>query len=228
MLSIVDLLEAGTVSEELAAYFLAAISGGRSFMTAALPGGAGKTTIMCALLNFVPAGVELAAADSGTTIQSALARPSPKRCYICHEIGNGHYYAYLWGQALRDYFSLAASGHILATNLHADTFEQAFDQVCRDNPVPQADFQRMNVVAFISFVRHVGRAGRTVAEVWESDGDSPHKIIYHAKTGLGKSAIVGESELAKAGQAVKNLRAGGARTVEQVRKFLLASYLKRD
>ncbi|MBI5723797.1 MAG: hypothetical protein HZA50_07565 [Planctomycetes bacterium] len=228
MLSIVDMLEAGTVSEELAAYLLAAISGGSSFMTGALPGGAGKTTVMCALLNFVPADIELAVADSGQTIQSGLAHPSPKRCYICHEIGKGHFYAYLWGQALRSYFSLAAAGHILATNLHADTFQQAFDQVCGENAVPQADFRRMNVVAFISLARQGERTGRTIAEVWESDGAAPHKLIYRAETGLDKSALVGERELSKAAQVVKKLLSSGARTVEEVRKFLLESYLKKD
>jgi Flp pilus assembly CpaF family ATPase len=44
MLSIVDLIDAGTMSPELAAYSLAAIGGGASFMVGALPGGAGKTT----------------------------------------------------------------------------------------------------------------------------------------------------------------------------------------
>jgi len=54
MLSFVDLLEANTLSREMAAYFLALISQGNSFMVGANPGGAGKTTVMCALLNFLP------------------------------------------------------------------------------------------------------------------------------------------------------------------------------
>jgi hypothetical protein len=61
MLSIVDLIEAGTMSREVAAYSLAAIGAGASFMVGALPGGAGKTTVMGALLNFVPLGVPLVA-----------------------------------------------------------------------------------------------------------------------------------------------------------------------
>ena len=63
MLSIVDLLEAGTLSPALAAYLLAAISRGASFMVGALPGSAGKTTVMGALLNFVPATIALKPAD---------------------------------------------------------------------------------------------------------------------------------------------------------------------
>lgn len=44
MLSIVDLVEAGTFTPDLAAYSLAAIGSGASFLVGADPGGAGKTT----------------------------------------------------------------------------------------------------------------------------------------------------------------------------------------
>ncbi len=45
MLSIAGLIEAGTVTRDLAAYSLAAIGTGASFMVGALPGGAGMTTV---------------------------------------------------------------------------------------------------------------------------------------------------------------------------------------
>lgn len=63
MLSVVDLIEAGILGEELAAYCLAAIGQGASFMVGAMPGGARKTTVMGALLTFVPPDVELSPAD---------------------------------------------------------------------------------------------------------------------------------------------------------------------
>ena len=93
MLSVVDLIDAGTVSTDLAAYCMAAIGRGASFMVGALPGGAGKTTVMGALLNFVPEDVVLQPADGIHTIRRGLAQSSPRRCYICHEIGRGSYYA---------------------------------------------------------------------------------------------------------------------------------------
>ena len=52
MLSVFDLLEAKTIDLDLAAYLMARISKGSSFMVGSVPGGAGKTTVMCALLNF--------------------------------------------------------------------------------------------------------------------------------------------------------------------------------
>src|SRR5512137_1124903 len=126
MLSVVDLIDAGTLTRDVTAYALAAIGRGASFMVGALPGGAGKTTIMGALLNLVPADVRLVPADSLETIASGLRERSARRCYVCHEIGAGPYYAYLWDEALRRYFELPDAGHMLATNLHADTYAEAY------------------------------------------------------------------------------------------------------
>ena len=89
MLSIVDLIEAGTITRELAAYSLATIGAGASFMVGALPGGAGKTTVMGALLNLVPRDVPLVAADSDEVFETGLRDRVQRRCYICHEIGAG-------------------------------------------------------------------------------------------------------------------------------------------
>ena len=56
MLSIVDLIQAGTMSVKMAAYAMRAMHQGASLLTAARPGGAGKTTLMAAILNFLPPG----------------------------------------------------------------------------------------------------------------------------------------------------------------------------
>jgi ABC-type dipeptide/oligopeptide/nickel transport system ATPase subunit len=75
---------------------------------------------------------------SAPAVGRGLIRASPRRCYICHEIGSGPYYAYLWGEELRAYFELPQAGHTLATNLHADTYEEARHQICAENGVPEA------------------------------------------------------------------------------------------
>ena len=54
MLSLVDLIQAGSVDLPLAAYLAAAMRCGASLLVGARPGGAGKTAVMCALLNFLP------------------------------------------------------------------------------------------------------------------------------------------------------------------------------
>ncbi len=49
-LSIVDLIQAGTINVEMAAYAMRAMAEGASLLTAARPGGAGKTALMAAIL----------------------------------------------------------------------------------------------------------------------------------------------------------------------------------
>jgi hypothetical protein len=223
MLSAVDLIDAGTILPELAAYCLAAVGAGASFLVGAVPGGAGKTTVMGALLNFVPADVPLAAADGTRTIERGLARPHPRRCYICHEIGSGPYYAYLWGQALRQYFRLPEAGDMLATNLHADNPAQVREQVCRTNGVPEAALRQMNLMLFMS-VGHRRRPSRRIQEVWESDGRQAHRKVFDAVAGEGlvaPSVLAAPRDVEAAGEAIAGLLAGGARTIKQVRTALV-------
>ncbi len=231
MLSIVDLIDAGTVSRELAAYSLAAISRGASFMAGAVPGGAGKTTVMGALLNFVPRDVELISADGPETINRGLANKEAPCCYVCHEIGRGSYYAYLWGAALRGYFALPEAGHILATNLHADTLEQAHRQICDDNQVSETAFRRMNLMFSLAVERRGTRQhsaaatqARRIAAVWESDGEHAHRQIFGPEPAASlteSSRLVSDEAFVTAQIDLERLLASNARTIAEVRSELL-------
>jgi len=223
MLSIVDLRERGTVTPELAPYLLAALSGGASFMVGAAPGGAGKTTVMGALLNFVPAKVPLLPADGLPTIERGLVPGQPRACYICHEIGPGDYYAYLWGAELRAYFDLPTAGHILATNLHADDLEQARDQICGDNGVAEAAFRQMHLALFLR-VEDGWQGRREIVEVWESDGRNPHvRVFGERRLALPASRRVTQPQWETAAARLERLYTSGAQTVDQVRAHLVAS-----
>ena len=224
MLSIVDLIEAGTVTRDLAAYLLAAIGAGASFMVGALMGGAGKTTVMGALLNFVPRDVQLAPADSTQTVEQGMGDRT-RRCYVCYEIGAGAYYSYLWGKPLRRYFDLPGAGHMLATNLHADTIAEAQKQVCGQNSVPPAKFRGMNVILFLAVNRQPGGVVRRIASVWESDGSRDHIQVLGGKTpgfSITSSSLVSIEAFQAAGKTIDGLMASGARSIQEVRTFLNA------
>lgn len=176
MLSVFDLLERGTMTEELAGFSLYWISRGASFLVGANPGGAGKTTVMCALLNFVPADVELIPATVDI-VESALTQKRHfRRCFICHEIGSGPWFAYLWGESLREYFRLFDYDYILATNLHADDIDEARYQICDENRVPEKYFRRVNLLYFI---RVLPGYVRKIDKVYYSDGTNEHQLVYH-------------------------------------------------
>jgi hypothetical protein len=185
MLSVFDLLAAETLDLDLAAYLMARISKGASFMVGSVPGGAGKTTVMCALLNFVPAHVPLIAATPQAVHEAANNKLSPSRvCYVCHEIGSGYYFAYLWADALRAYCRLSENGHILATNLHADNPQQAREQICETNGVPNEHFNKFDLLIFLRIEDSYFKAHRWIEEVYSGDGASGHKLIFHAKNKL--------------------------------------------
>ena len=224
MLSIVDLIEAGTMTREVTAYSLAAIGNGASFMVGALPSGAGKTTVMGALLNFLPSNVPLAAANSEAVIEAGLTDRTQRRCYVCHEIGAGSYYAYLWDEPLRRYFELPTAGHMLATNLHADTFAQAYSQVCDKNGVPSAHFRRMNLLFFLAVDRRSNGVQRRIVSVWESDGRSDHRQVFDGTkpAKLFDSRLVSGDALQAAAGTVERLMSAGVRQIHEVRAMLTA------
>jgi len=222
MLSIVDLIEAGTIDRDLGAHLAAAIGAGASFMVGALPGAAGKTTVMGALLNLTPADADLRTADGKEAILDGISNPRPRRVYVCHEIGKGRLHAYLWGPILKSYFALAQKGHILATNLHADTLEEARDQICGAGSVPEEAFRRMNLALFLRFDPSTGR--REIVEAWESDGGSPHRRIFaNGRLEPDGSRLVPPGKTASARTLIHDLLASGARTLSQVRAFITAA-----
>jgi hypothetical protein len=141
--------------------------------------------------------------------------------YLCHEIGAGDYYAYLWDEALRAYFRLPDHGHMLATNLHADTLEEAREQACGENRVPTEHFRRMNLILFLRVHGHWD-ARREIVEVWESDGISDHVLVYD-RDGLHPAAcrLVNETQITSARSQLNAVLTSGAKTIEQVRHTLL-------
>jgi hypothetical protein len=172
MLSLVDLIDAGTVDLSLAAYMAATMRAGASLLVGARPGGAGKTAVMCALLNFLPDHTAIRAVD-GPVVLAAGRRDdrAGDTCYLAHEIGAGHWYAYIWGREARDFFRLAAQGHIIASNLHADTLEETHDQLCRENGVDPAHLDAVILKVYLSMQRMKGwNVRRWVGRVYESDG----------------------------------------------------------
>lgn len=216
MLSLLDLLDAGTVTLELASYLAARMNEGVSFLVGARPGGAGKTTVMCALLNLFPPDVELVPA---TQIGPAGAG-GPKRCYICHEIGAGPYFAYLWGRDLRAYCALAVNGHLLATNLHADDLDQARDQVCRENGVPLPHFNAFQLMLFLHVDGKGYRYDRRVSTVYASNGVKEHRLIYANGT-LLETPYTTPDRIARCRAFLEELLAARVRTIEAVRERVL-------
>ncbi len=122
-LSIVDLIADGTLDVSMAAYLLAAVADGVSMLTAAGPGGTGKSTLLANLLSFLPPDEEIISVSGAEIIAAGMSSPQ-RACYVAHEIGDGHWYGYIWGAQVPAFFDLARHGHRIAAAIHADTLRE--------------------------------------------------------------------------------------------------------
>jgi hypothetical protein len=229
MLSLVDLLEARTVDRPLAAYLAAAMRSGASLLVGARPGGAGKTAVMCALINFLPDDTIIRLADSPAVLRRAATQQNPppgSTCYLAHEIGAGHYYAYIWGEEARAFFSLAAQGHIVVTNLHADDLEETRYQLCQQNGVAPAHLDAVALKVFLRMKRARGwSVRRYVSHVYESDG-AGDRLIWSGEadgtfTRIEDSSIVSPAEEDDYAEFLSALLLQGVRDIGNVRRRVL-------
>jgi len=181
-LSIVDLILANTVSAEIAAHVGDAVSRGASLLTAANPGGAGKTALLAALLGFLPEGLPIVTVDGAHVVAAAEDEETP-HCYLAHEVGSGDWYGYIWGPVVARYLALAQGRHTIASCLHADTLEE-LEGALAAAPlgVPR---EALLAVDFILFM-HMDAADpeargyrRRVAAVYQSDPEArEHRLIF--------------------------------------------------
>lgn len=227
MLSLVDLIDAGSVSLPLAAYLAASMRAGASLLVGANPGGAGKTAVMCALLNFVPDETALVPVAGQGVLAQAMRDPTPGRtCYIAHEIGAGHYFAYLWGGQARAFFGLVANGHSIAGNLHADTLDETYDQLVGRNGVERAHMQAVTLKVYLRMGRDRGGSTcRWVHRVYESvEGED--RLIWEGSIGgqfvqIAPGAFVPESAQSRYAAFLGDLVERKVRHIKDVRLALI-------
>ena len=227
MLSLVDLVDAGTVDLPLAGYLAAAMRGGASLLVGARPGGAGKTAVMCALLNFLPDRTAIQPIAHPSVLDAAKRDPQPgETCYLAHEIGAGSWYAYVWGAQARAFFALADQGHIVASNLHADTLEETQDQLCRENGVARAYVDAVTLKVYLRMERGRGwSVRRWVSHVYESDGTGDRLLWKGGRdrtfTRQDSSVVVSFADETQYTSFLQDLCNRNARRIEDVRRALV-------
>lgn len=215
MLSVLDLIESNTLDVKLAAFLMTCLARGASFLVGAEPGGAGKTTVMCALLNLVPPGRELVAATPEAVSEALQERAAAPRVYVCHEVGAGPYFAYLWGSDLRAYCRLPERGHSLAANLHADDLPEAQDRICRQNEAPLEHFRRFDLLLFL---RVDGGIDRRIHSVYAIGGTGEHVQVYETGAGLSPFLPADAGEMSRCRAFLSSLLASEERRIEHVRE----------
>lgn len=118
-LSIVELIERGSLDSRTAAFLWLAVEQRASVVVAALPPQAGKTTTLTALLDFLPPQVTPIYLRGWYERFDFPPGTRPERAYLlCNEISS-HLPTYLWGRGVRQLFELMRAGYGMATTMHA-------------------------------------------------------------------------------------------------------------
>jgi len=297
-LTIVDLIRDGTLSVPMAACALRAIEQGASLLTAARPGGAGKTTLMASILHLLPPGVRIVTVDgpealvdgslgAGRALGAGLLTPPlqrpevseaeggetpardtsgdsgdlrsggrrgqetraerterdtpsppaplPKRergescCYLVHEIGDGHWYGYLWGPDVARFLSLIGESRRIASCLHADTLEE-LTAILGSPPlgVPSEVLARVGLILFMHVRRTRAGYQRRVATFYQSDGQGGHRLLFQwdpQNDAFRQTADIPDPDgLNRYTQFVQHLVDTDARRFEPLRRKVLAFY----
>ncbi|MBM3475369.1 MAG: hypothetical protein FJX75_19065 [Armatimonadetes bacterium] len=232
-LSIVDVMRAGTITPEAAGFLLWRVAHGASFLTGAVPGGAGKSTLLADLLAMLPPGERIVTTPDDRAVTQAL-RETPRngRCYLCHEVGSGHWYGYLWGTTVGRFLQLAEDGGRVAACLHADDPVQMREILLSPTlGVTREAFGKVGILLFMAFDRSAFSGSRVVDSIWAADGEGEHCLAYKREGTLRESEWVRElaSEAPRpaleACQAfMARLAEGSAHLSEAVREETVAFY----
>jgi hypothetical protein len=165
------LIERGSLDLPIAAFLSLAIEARMSVIVVSEPHEAGKTTLLTALLDFLPESTQPVYLRGWYERFSFLDTLPPEAAYLlCNEISS-HLPTYLWGHGVRRVFEAAAAGYPLATTMHATAAANAFDQLASyPLEVPVAHLAAVDLVVTIGvgyasnkLLRRVTRIERVTA-----------------------------------------------------------------
>jgi hypothetical protein len=168
--TIAEMVRNGTMSAEMAAVIWAAVDEKVSFLTAAIPRFAGKTTTSNAALALRRPDVPLTWID-GTREQTDELVKARKGGYLAvAEFEQAPMPGYIWGEPVRRVFQTAIeAGYSLQAVLHASSVEEAISEVVRGNGVTDQHCGLFKLVLYIERLGSYGNYSRRLHTLYEMD-----------------------------------------------------------
>lgn len=129
VMSLIEIVKAGTLDFTLASLLWLAVERKASVIIASEPPMAGKTTLLTALSLLFPPWLEQVYTRGWQEDFSFLQETQPSNTYIMVNEISDHLQVYLWGRGVRRVFEALAQGYSLGTTMHADTPEGVLEQL---------------------------------------------------------------------------------------------------
>ncbi len=134
-ISIAELVRNGTMSAEMAAVLWAAVDEPVSFLTAALPRLAGKSTISEAALALRRPDLPVRMVTGDPAEMAEIERERAGGYLRIEEISRGRRGTYIWGEPVQRVFQSLRAGYVLQASLHAPDVAEAVRIVAVENGV---------------------------------------------------------------------------------------------
>jgi hypothetical protein len=123
-LSILDVVSSGTIDFKLAGLLWLFMEHRASVLVAAGPAFAGKTTLLHALLDFLPPDIQQVTLAGYGDDFKFLGGGRPEKTYLVTEEISNHSYEYLWGHQVVKAFELLPRGYALGGTVHARNLKE--------------------------------------------------------------------------------------------------------
>ncbi len=228
-LSIVELIRNGTMSAEMAAVLWAAVDEPVSFLTAALPRLAGKSTVSSAALALRRPELPLRTVTGDPQELAQLEHERAGGYLQIEEISRGRRPGYLWGEPVQRVFRALRAGYVLQASLHAPDVAEAIRLVAIENGVGDELAAAIKLVLYIErlgeeatgywrrlaevYELHGVEHGRPIGQTlfrWHADGDRFEQVATPQQLGRDRG------DLARRAELLAGLAAAGRTSPEEV------------
>lgn len=166
-LSIVELIDQGTLDSRLAAFLWIAMEQRASLIVAATPHEAGKTTVLTALLDFLQSDIDMIYLRGWYERFDFMSEGrDPAKSYLLSNEVSSHLPIYMWGRGVRKMFEAAGEGYGVAATVHAENADEVL-RLLANYPleVPERLLTELDLVLTLSYRRSPKRDLRRVVRL---------------------------------------------------------------
>jgi hypothetical protein len=172
-MSVVEIVESGSLDERLMATLWAVVSRRRGVMLSSEAPMAGKTTTLSALVDLLPdrtVGIFLRGWRRDVAWTDEIG---PDRGYMLVNEMSDHLPIYVWGPNARGALQLAGNGYGIGATMHADSLDEALGTLRDELGAGDADLAGLTVYLQFSAYRTPSGMYRRCEEAWHlrTDGD---------------------------------------------------------
>ena len=212
-MSITEILAAGNMDARTAALCWLALEHHGSLLIAAEQPHSGKTTTLTAFLDFLPNRTRRVFVRGWSETFDYLRQTDPAETLLLANELSSHLPVYLWGPKAVRVFRTLRRGYAIGSTLHADSAQEAVDQLVGELGVDAADLARVDLLMVmrifasprrgiarrvVSLHRLASPGGRPtlvplvtrdeVTDLWEHDRDGEAELLVSRCGGEVESA----------------------------------------